>query len=158
MPQKISCAIRKPYYLFIMKMYSVHVLVAVHFLGSLADRQEINVGKVDFKWKVHTWNYSSLSCMLVYAIPLLVLMAAIITPSCLASLLKINWDHCAHLVSSNRARFAHYRYYTNISHSLYAGGSINACGATTDNMTGMLFGYLIFISINICYFISDLPP
>ena len=26
MPQKFSCAIRKLYYLFIMKMYSVHVL------------------------------------------------------------------------------------------------------------------------------------
>ena len=39
---------------------------------------------------------------------------------------KINRDRCARLVSSNRARFAHYRYYTNISHSLYAGGPINA--------------------------------
>ena len=41
---------------------------------------------------------------------------------------KINRDRRARKVSSNRARFAHYRYYTNISHSLYAEGvlSINA--------------------------------
>ena len=39
---------------------------------------------------------------------------------------KINRDRRAPLVSSNRDRFAHYRYYSNISHSLYAGGPINA--------------------------------
>ena len=39
---------------------------------------------------------------------------------------KINQDCRTHLVSSNRDRFAHYRYYTNISHSLYVWGPINA--------------------------------
>ena len=55
-------------------------------------------------------------------IPLLILVAARITQSCLASLLKNKADRRARKVSSNRARFGHYRYYTNILHSLYAGG------------------------------------
>ena len=55
-----------------------------------------------------------------YAIPLLVLNYPKL-PCELTQ--KINRDRRARLVSSNRARFAHY---TNISHSLYAGGPINA--------------------------------
>ena len=105
-------------------------------------------------------NYSLFSCILASVIPLFVLVAARITHA----YWKINRDRCACLVSSNQAQFAHYRYKTNISHSLYAGGSISAssgfgqnpAGANINNIYFTSFSYLPLSPLLICRWIRQI--